>query len=63
MTTMKKYTKKGVFSYLDEGFIRLNFNNYYISRDIEGLDWFDIDRLIYNFVMVMALIIINHDQI
>eukprot|EP00347_Sterkiella_histriomuscorum_P006822 403351300 len=35
---LKKYTKKGVFSYLDEAFIRFNFNNYYISRDREGLD-------------------------
>ncbi|CDW85435.1 gamma-tubulin complex component 5 [Stylonychia lemnae] len=35
---LKRYTKKGVFSYLDEAFTRFNFNNYYMSRDREGLD-------------------------
>lgn len=36
--TLKKYRKKGVFSYLDEAFTRFNFNNYYLSRDREGLE-------------------------
>jgi cobalamin biosynthesis Co2+ chelatase CbiK len=38
MGHLKKYTKKGVYSYLDEAFTRLNFNSYYIDRDSEGLD-------------------------
>jgi hypothetical protein len=38
MDSLKRYTKKGVYSYLDEAFTRLNFNNFYISRDREGLD-------------------------
>ena len=37
--SLKRYTKKGVFSYLDEAFTRFNFNNFYMSRDREGLDW------------------------
>ena len=36
--TLKKYTKKGVYSYLDEAFIRFNFNSYYMSREREGLE-------------------------
>jgi hypothetical protein len=38
MTYLRKYTKKGVYSYLDEAFTRINFNNFYVSRDREGLD-------------------------
>lgn len=38
MGSLKKYTKKGVYSYLDEAFTRLNFNSFYIDRDAEGLD-------------------------
>lgn len=33
---LKKYTKKGIFNYLNEAFIRFNFNHYYISREEEG---------------------------
>ena len=33
---LKKYTKKGIFNYLNEAFIRFNFNHYYIGRDEEG---------------------------
>ena len=36
---LKKYTKKGVYSYLDEAFVRFNFNSFYLSRDEEGLEW------------------------
>lgn len=35
---LKKYTKKGVFNYLNEAFIRFNFNSFYISREDEELD-------------------------
>ena len=36
--TLKKYTKKGVFNYLNEAFVRLNFNNYYVSVEDEEID-------------------------
>ncbi|TNV71835.1 hypothetical protein FGO68_gene5096 [Halteria grandinella] len=35
---LKKYTKKGIFNYLNEAFIRFNFNSFYISREDEELD-------------------------
>mmetsp|Transcript_32407 Transcript_32407/g.23940 ORF Transcript_32407/g.23940 Transcript_32407/m.23940 type:complete len:96 (+) Transcript_32407:755-1042(+) len=38
IANLKRYQKKGVYSYMDEAFTRLNFNNYYLSRDKEGLD-------------------------
>lgn len=28
--SLKKYTKKGIFNYLNEAFIRFNFNNFYV---------------------------------
>ena len=37
MQNLQKFSKKGVFSNLDEAFARLNFNNYYIDREKEGL--------------------------
>jgi hypothetical protein len=35
---LKKHTKKGVYNYLNEAFIRFNFNNFYISREDEELE-------------------------
>jgi hypothetical protein len=32
---LNKYTKKGIFNYLNEAFIRFNFNQYYIGREHE----------------------------
>ena len=37
MANLAKYSKKGIYSYLGEAFIRFNFNSYYVSRDREGL--------------------------
>jgi len=36
-TSLKKYTKKGVYNYLNEAYIRFNFNNYYIREDDDEL--------------------------
>jgi hypothetical protein len=30
---LNKYTKKGIFNYLNEAFIRFNFNQYYIGKE------------------------------
>jgi hypothetical protein len=35
---LKKYTKKGVFNYLNEAFIRFNYNSFYIKREDEDLE-------------------------
>jgi hypothetical protein len=32
---LNKYTKKGIFNYLNEAFIRFNFNQYYIGKEHE----------------------------
>ena len=32
---LNKYTKKGIFNYLNEAFIRFNFNQYYLGKDHE----------------------------
>ena len=33
--SLKKYTKKGIYNYLNEAYIRFNFNNFYIRREDE----------------------------
>ena len=33
-----KYSKRGAYTYINEAFVRFNFNSFYVNRDIEGLD-------------------------